>query len=276
VSENIGGQVRETKGIENSISTPYIEGPELADKLKQHVLEYPITILENQSVGSVKMGETKTMALKGGVRVHAPVVIAATGASWRKLGVAGETEYMGRGVAFCPHCDGPFYRDKEIVVVGGGNSGTEAALDLANICSKVTLLERNTAIKADQVLVDKVHRAGNIEVITSAQTQEILGDGQTVQGLRYKNLISGTETVMDVAGVFIQIGLVPNSSWIGDHLDVTSYGEIQVNERNQTSVEGVFAAGDVSTVPYKQIVIAMGEGAKAGLSAFEYLLKRPQ
>lgn len=274
VSENVGGQVKETKGIENLISTPYIEGPELAEKLREHVNAYPIDIIENQKVETVsRENGTNSLSLKGGLNLHAKSLIAATGARWRELNVPGEKEYLGRGVAFCPHCDGPFYKGKKIAVVGGGNSGVEAALDLAGICDHVTIIEFGEELRADQVLLDKVEAAGNIISITMGQTLEIEGDGKLVTGLKYKDRNTDEEKTLDLAGVFIQIGLVPNSAWVSDHVETTQFGEIVVNERNHTSVEGIYAAGDVSTVPYKQIVIAMGEGAKAGLAAFEHHLK---
>jgi len=275
VTENVGGLVRETKGIENLISTPYIEGPQLAHGLQKHLSQYPVDIYENQSVKGMAVGKQKALQLKGGLELQAKVVIAATGAKWKELNVAGEKEYLGRGVAFCPHCDGPFYKEKDIAVVGGGNSGIEAALDLAGICKKVTVLEFGAMIKADKVLVDKLSATPNISVITDAQTLEIVGDGKTVTRLVYLNRKNHQQESLELAGVFIQIGLVPNSTWIAGHVETTKYGEIVINEKTATSAAGIFAAGDVSTVPYKQIVIAMGEGAKAGLSAFEYLLKAP-
>lgn len=273
VTENIGGLVRETKGIENLISTPYIEGPELANKIKEHLAEYPIDIFENQRIIATKIEEKKYLTLKGNLNLKAPVLIAATGAKWRELKVPGEKEYLGKGVAYCPHCDGPFFKNKEIAVVGGGNSGVEAALDLANICSKVTILERSSKVKADQILVEKLNERSNIEILYNAQTKAIKGNGSTVSSLNYVDQESGESKKLPLSGVFIQIGLVPNSQWLEDSVATTSYGEIIVNEKNETNEKGIFAAGDVSTVPYKQIVVAMGEGAKAGLSAFEYLLK---
>lgn len=274
VAENIGGQVRETKGIENQIGVPYTEGPQLAEQLRDHVQAYDIAVLENQRVEAVSIEDgTKAMNLKGGLQLKTPTIIAATGARWRELGVPGEKEYLGRGVAFCPHCDGPFYKDKEIAVVGGGNSGVEAALDLAGICAKVTLIEYRDALKADQVLLDKVEAAENIEAITMAQTLGIEGDGKKVTGLSYRDRTTEQEHTLDLTGVFVQIGLVPNSAWISDHVETTAFGEIVIDEKNHTSTAGIYAAGDVSTVPYKQIVIAMGEGAKAGLSAFDHVLK---
>lgn len=273
VSENIGGLVKETKGIENLISTKYIEGPELAQSLRDHMEAYPIEVMENQRVSSVEVvNGMKHLSLRGGVSVEAPALIAATGARWRELDVAGEKEYLGRGVAFCPHCDGPFYKNKDIVVVGGGNSGVEAALDLAGICRKVTLLERGERVKADKVLADKLFARSNVEVITMAETVEIVGDGQKVKALKYRNKQNQEVHELALSGVFIQIGLVPNSSWIASQVETTAHGEVSINERCETNVEGIYAAGDVSTVPYKQIVVAMGEGAKAGLKAAEHLM----
>ena len=273
VTENIGGLVRETKGIENLISTPFIEGPQLAENLKQHLNQYEVDIFENQRVENIELNDRKGLELKGGLKLHTKALIAATGAKWRELNVPGEKEYLGRGVAFCPHCDGPFYQGKVIAVIGGGNSGVEAALDLAGMCKKVTLFERGKSVKADRVLVDKLEANEKIEVITEAQTTEILGDGEKVVAMSYQNLRTGDSHEIALAGIFIQIGLTPNSNWIKDYVDTSPFGEIEINEKTSTSQDGIFAAGDVSTVPYKQIVVAMGEGAKAGLSAFEYCLR---
>jgi alkyl hydroperoxide reductase subunit F len=236
-------------------------------------MEYKVDIYENQHVENIQNDKKKTINLKGGLALQTTALVAATGAKWRELNVPGEKEYMGRGVAFCPHCDGPFYQDKEIAVIGGGNSGVEAALDLAGICSKVTLIEFGPEIRADRVLLNKLESNPKIEIITEAQTKEVQGDGEKVTGLKYTDLKDQSDKVIPLSGVFIQIGLVPNSEWIKDHVETTKYGEVVINERTATSTEGIFAAGDVSTVPYKQIIVAMGEGAKAGLSAFEYYLK---
>jgi len=275
VAENIGGQVRETKGIENQIGTAYIEGPQLAEQFRNHIDAYDISVYENQRVLNVEDDGSQGygIQLKGGLYIQAKSIIAATGARWRELNVKGEKEYLGKGVAFCPHCDGPFYKGKEIAVVGGGNSGVEAALDLANICSKVSILEYGPELKADRILLEKVNASENIEVITEAKTLEIVGDGSVATGLKYENMRDGESVTVPLAGVFIQIGLVPNSSWLNGVVDMTDQGEIKIDECNRTSASGIFAAGDVSTVPYKQIVIATGEGAKAGLSTFEYHLK---
>lgn len=275
ISENVGGQVKETKAIENRIGSLSIQGPELAEELRNHILDYDIRLLENQKVESVKKErESFKIELKAGLSIVTKSIIAATGARWRELNVPGEKEYLGNGVAFCPHCDGPFFKNKEIAVVGGGNSGVEAALDLANICKKVTLLEYGGYLMADQLLVEKLLKHPSIEVITDAKTNKIIGDGKTVTALEYFDLKNEEDKLLNVSGIFIQIGLLPNSSWLENEVELSDFGEVVINERNQTSTPGIFAAGDVSTVPYKQIVIAMGEGAKAGLSAFEYLLKQ--
>jgi len=273
ISENIGGQVKETKGIENFIATPYTEGPKLAADLAAHLAAYPVEVLENQRVVGVSGEGTKTLTLKSGLVVKARALIAATGARWRELGVPGEKAYLGRGVAFCPHCDGPFYKGKDVAVIGGGNSGVEAALDLAGICKSVTVVEFADTLKADQVLLDKIDAAANISVITGARTTSVDGDGAKVTGLTYEDRASETSHNLAVDGVFVQIGLVPNGKWLADWVETTRFGEVVVDDRGRTSRPGVFAAGDMTTVPFKQIVVAMGEGAKAGLGAFEYLLK---
>jgi alkyl hydroperoxide reductase subunit F len=200
--------------------------------------------------------------------------VLATGARWRNLGVPGEFEYRNRGVAYCPHCDGPLFKGKRVAVIGGGNSGVEAAIDLANIVGHVTLIEFDAGLRADQVLQDKLRSLANVTIHTSAQTSEIVGDGERVSGLVYKNRVSGQEHAVELDGVFVQIGLVPNSEWLEDSgVDLSRHGEIEIDARAATNLPGVFAAGDVTTVPYKQIVIALGEGSKAALSAFDYIIR---
>lgn len=269
LAEKIGGQVSETKGIENLISVPYTEGPQLSDQLHKHVLEYPVQILENRRVKSISKDSPKKIELESGEFLTAQQVIVTTGAKWRELGVPGEKEYMGRGVAYCPHCDGPYYKGKKVAVVGGGNSGVEAAIDLAGIVKEVVLFEYNSDLKADKILVDKLLSMSNVSVVTNAKTQEITGNGQKVVGLSYQD--RKTEKLVEVAldGVFIQIGLVPNSQFLKDSVELSKYGEIVIDEKCRTSTPGIYAAGDVTTTPFKQIIIAMGEGAKAALAAFE-------
>ena len=270
IAERIGGQVKETVGIENLISVPSTTGSQLADNLKTHMSQYPIDLLEHRQIEKIELdGKDKVLTAKGGERFSAPAVIVATGASWRKLNVPGEAEYIGRGVAFCPHCDGPFYKGKQVAVVGGGNSGIEAAIDLAGICSKVTVLEFMDELKADQVLQEKLKSLPNVEVLVHSQTTEVVGNGDKVTGIRVKDRKTEEERVISLDGIFVQIGLVANSGIFRDVVEVNRPGEIVIDAHCRTNVPGIYAAGDVSTVPYKQIIIAMGEGAKAALAAFE-------
>ncbi len=270
VAERVGGQVKDTVGIENLVSVPYTTGTELADNLRTHMSKYPIDILEHRSIEAVNFGGAKKeIRVKGGETFVAPAVVIATGAGWRKLGVEGESKYIGRGVAFCPHCDGPFYAGKHVAVIGGGNSGVEAAIDLAGICSKVTLLEFGDALRADGVLQEKARSLSNVKIFTLSQTTEVIGDGEKVTGLRVKDRSTDEERIVNLDGVFVQIGLSANSAPFADAVERTPQGEIVVDAHCRTTVKGVYAAGDVTTVPYKQIMISMGEGAKAALSAFE-------
>lgn len=270
VAEHIGGQVQETVGIENLISVPYITGAQLAGALKEHIAHYPVQVFENRRIEKVDLkSKQKAIEVVGGETFVAPSVIIATGASWRKLNVAGESEYIGKGVAFCPHCDGPFYKGKHVAVIGGGNSGIEAAIDLAGICSKVTVFEFLDTLKADQVLQEKAKSLPNVEIFTSSQTVCVQGDGSKVTSIRVKNRTTGEERDYPLDGIFVQIGLAANSAPFRGQLDTTRIGEIKIDEACRTAIPGVYAAGDVSSVPYKQIVIAMGEGAKAALSAFD-------
>ena len=262
--------MKETVGIENLISVPQTTGAQLADALKSHLNHYPVELFEDRKIEQVALlGSRKTVTVSGGETFCAPAVIIATGASWRKLNVAGETEYISRGVAFCPHCDGPFYQGKEVAVVGGGNSGIEAAIDLAGICKKVTVFEFADTLKADQVLQDKARSLPNVTIFTSAQTTQVIGNGEKVTAIRVKDRRSGEERDHTLDGIFVQIGLAANSAPFRDALETTAIGEIKIDAFCRTAVPGVYAAGDVSDVPYKQIVIAMGEGAKAALSAFD-------
>lgn len=269
VTQRVGGQVQETLGIENLISVQRTEGPKLASDLLNHLRTYPVEVLEHRKVEELHNGAEKEIRLKGGEILRAPAVIIATGAKWRELGVPGEKEYLGRGVAFCPHCDGPFYKGKRVAVIGGGNSGVEAAIDLAGICSHVTLVEFMAELKADDVLVKNLRALSNVVVITNARTAEVVGDGSRVTALRYQNRATEVVEELKLDGVFVQIGLVPNSALVKNLVDTNRFGEIVVDAKGHTSAQGIYAAGDVTTVPFKQIVIAMGEGAKAALTAFE-------
>ena len=270
VAERIGGQVKETVGIENLISVPKTTGNELANNLKTHLLRYPVDLLEHRKIEKVEvLGKQKIVTTSVGEKFLAPALIIATGASWRKLNVPGEAEHIGRGVAFCPHCDGPFYKGKHVAVVGGGNSGIEAAIDLAGICSKVTVFEFMNELKADSVLQDRLKSLPNVEVFVSSQTTEVIGNGDKLTALRIKDRKTEEERLVELDGVFVQIGLSANSSVFRDIVETNRPGEIMIDAHCRTNVTGIYAAGDVSTVPYKQIIISMGEGAKAALSAFD-------
>ncbi|MDR1683514.1 MAG: alkyl hydroperoxide reductase subunit F [Candidatus Symbiothrix sp.] len=270
LAERIGGQVKETVGIENLIGTPYTTGSRLAENLRTHLEQYPIDILENRRIENASIeGKNKILQTVGREQFAAPALIIATGASWRKLNVPGESEYIGRGVAFCPHCDGPFYQDKHVAVVGGGNSGIEAAIDLAGICSKVTVFEFADELKADNVLQEKAKSLPNVDIFVSSQTTEVIGNGEKVTGIRIKNRKNDEESIVDLDGIFVQIGLIPNSLLFKDLLATNRCGEIEIDKHNRTSQTGIYAAGDVTDIPYKQIITSMGEGAKAALSAFD-------
>ncbi|MBC3931109.1 alkyl hydroperoxide reductase subunit F [Undibacterium curvum] len=275
VAERFGGQVLDTMSIENFVSVTETEGPKFAAALEQHVKTYDVEISNLQRAEKLiqKDGMTEVQ-LASGATLKAKSVILATGARWREVNVPGEKEYRNHGVAYCPHCDGPLFKGKRVAVIGGGNSGVEAAIDLAGIVSHVTLLEFAAELRADAVLQRKLHSLPNVTVITQAQTSEIHGDGQKVNGISYKNRSDDSIHRIDLEGVFVQIGLVPNTEWLKDTLNLSRHGEIEVDVRGQTSLPGVFAAGDVTTVPYKQIVIAVGEGAKAALSAFDHLIRQ--
>lgn len=270
VAERMGGQVKETVGIENIISVPYTTGEKLAADLQKHIAEYSIEVFDQRTIDRVDLqGNVKKVYAIGGEVFESKSLIIATGASWRKLNVPGESDYMGRGVAFCPHCDGPFYQGKDVAVIGGGNSGIEAAIDLAGICRKVTVIEFADTLKADEVLQHKAQSLENVEIFTSSQTTEVIGNGSKMTALRVRNRKTNEEQEMPFDGVFVQIGLAANSKPFADQLETSPIGEIKIDERCRTSIPGVYAAGDVSTVPYKQIIIAMGEGAKAALTAFD-------
>ncbi len=269
LAERFGGQVQDTKGIENLIGVKYTEGPQLAAQLAGHMSEYPIKTLEFRRVASIEPGAQKTIHLEGGEFIKTKSIIVATGAKWRELGIPGEKEYIGRGVAFCPHCDGPYYKGKKIAVVGGGNSGVEAAIDLAGIVKEIVLFEYMDTLKADKVLVDKLKSLPNVSIVTEARTAEVIGADGKVTALMYENRKTKEMIKVDLDGIFVQIGLLPNSGFIKDVVETTKFGEIVIDAKGRTNVPGIYAAGDVTTVPYKQIIIAMGEGAKAALAAFE-------
>jgi alkyl hydroperoxide reductase subunit F len=270
VAQRLGGQVQETVGIENLISVPYTEGRQLAADIEKHLRAYAIDVLDNRKVEHiVDLGKQKELRIQGGEVLRTGALILATGAKWRELGIPGEKDYLGRGVAFCPHCDGPFYKGKRVAVVGGGNSGVEAAIDLAGVCAHVTLVEFAEHLKADDVLVRNLRNLPNVAVITNARTTQVIGNGQTVTALRYQDRPSEKEHEVALDGVFVQIGLIPNSAVVKDLVTINRMGEVIIDERCRTSRAGIYAAGDVSSVPFKQIVIAIGEGAKAALTAFE-------
>ena len=277
-AERFGGQLHDTLGIENLPGTPYTEGPKLAGELKRHVGEYDIDLMDLAKavklVPAKQEGGLHTVELGNGASLKARSLILATGARWRNLGVPGEAEYRNKGVAYCPHCDGPLFKGKRIAVIGGGNSGVEAAIDLAGVVGHVTLIEFDSKLRADEVLQAKLRSMANVEIITNGQTTEILGAEGKVNGLRLKDRESGEERTIELEGVFVQIGLVPNTEWLEESgLELTKHGEIATDEEGRTNLPGVFGAGDVTDVPYKQIVVAMGEGSKAGLSAFDYLIR---
>jgi len=276
-AERFGGQVLDTMAIENFISVNETEGPKLARALENHVREYDVDIMNLQRAAQLvpaeKAGGLHEIKLENGGSLKAKTLILATGARWREMNVPGEQEYRGRGVAYCPHCDGPLFKGKRVAVIGGGNSGVEAAIDLAGIVAQVTLLEFDSQLRADAVLQKKLFSLPNVSVITSALTSEVTGDGQKVTGLTYKDRNSSEFHSLALEGIFVQIGLLPNSDWLKGSVELTSRGEIIVDARGETSLPGIFAAGDVTTVPYKQIVIAVGEGAKASLSAFDHLIR---
>jgi len=274
-AERIGGQLLDTAGIENFISVKETDGHNLATALEQHVSAYDVDVMNGQRAAQLIPGELIEVKLTSGAVLKAKSVIIATGARWREMNVPGEREYRNRGVAYCPHCDGPLFKGKRVAVIGGGNSGVEAAIDLAGLVSHVTLIECEAQLRADAVLTRKLADLTNVTVLRSAQTTEVMGDGQRVTGLVYKDRQSGAAHTVELAGIFVQIGLVPNTDWLRGAVKLSSRAEIEVDARGQTSMPGVFAAGDCTTVPYKQIVIAMGEGAKASLSAFDHLIRSP-
>lgn len=275
-AERFGGQVLDTMAIENFISVKETEGPKLAAALEQHVREYEVDIMNLQrATALVPAGGDGLVEirLENGASLKSRSVILSTGARWRQMNVPGEDQYRNKGVAYCPHCDGPLFKGKRVAVVGGGNSGVEAAIDLAGIVTHVTLLEFDDRLRADEVLQKKLRSLGNVTIITSALTQEVLGDGQKVTGLVYQDRVGGDSHRVELEGIFVQIGLLPNTEWLKGSVALSPRGEIVVDDRGQTSVPGVFAAGDCTTVPYKQIIIAMGAGSTAALSAFDHLIR---
>lgn len=275
VADRFGGQVKDTMGIENLISVKYTTGPELTGSLVSHLDEHEVTKKEHIRVEKIEKGPIKTITLSNGEVFKTRSIIVATGANWRELGVPGEKENIGNGVAYCPHCDGPFYKGKDVAVIGGGNSGVEAALDLAGIVKSVTVYEFLPELKADQVLVDQLYKRDNISVVKNAATKQVIAENGKVTAIEYIDRATDEVHQQTLQGIFVQIGLVPNSSVVKGVVDLTKYGEIIINEKGATSEEGIFACGDVTTVPYKQIVVAMGEGSKASLAAFDYLLMNP-
>lgn len=277
LAERFGGQLLDTMGIENFISVRHTEGPHLVSALEQHVKDYEVDLMPLQRatrlVPAATAGGLIEVHLENGASVRSRTVILATGARWRQMNVPGEDLYRNRGVAYCPHCDGPLYKGKRVAVIGGGNSGVEAAIDLAGIVSSVTLIEFDTALRADAVLQRKLRSLPNVTVLVNAQTTEVLGDGARVTGLAYKDRSTGMSSMVELEGIFVQIGLIPNTEWLKGDIALTARGEIEVDAKGATSLPGVFAAGDVTTTPYKQIIIATGEGSKAALSAFDHLMR---
>ena len=279
LAERFGGQVLDTMGIENFISVSRTEGPKLAASLEAHVRDYEVDVMNLQRaeklIAAPTPGGLHEVVLANGASLKARALILSTGARWRQMNVPGEDDYRNKGVAYCPHCDGPLFKGKRVAVIGGGNSGIEAAIDLAGIVAHVTVLEFDPALRADAVLQAKLASLHNVRVITSARTTEVLGDGEKVSGLTYEDRTTGTIHTVELEGIFVQIGLVPNSEWLKGALALSPRGEIEVDARGATSLPGVFAAGDVTTAPYKQIIISMGDGATAALSAFDYLIRLP-
>lgn len=279
VAERFGGQTLDTMGIENFISVQETQGPTFAAAMEQQVRSYGVDIMNSQRVTAIepapKPGGEITVTLSNGAALKSRSVVLATGARWRNVNVPGEDEYRNKGVAYCPHCDGPLFKGKRVAVIGGGNSGVEAAIDLAGVVAHVTLIEFADQLKADAVLVNKLKSMKNVEIHTGAQTTEITGADGRVNGLAYKDRASGKAHHVALEGVFVQIGLVPNTEWLRGTVELSKYGEILIDDKCATSLPGVFAAGDVTTVPYKQIIIASGEGSKAALSAFDHLIRSP-
>lgn len=272
VVETFGGQVLETLGIENVIGTPYIEGPQLMRQVEEHVKQYDVDIMKGQRATAITKSDLIEVTLENGAQLKAKTAILSTGARWRAINVPGEKEFKNKGIAYCPHCDGPLFKDKEVVVIGGGNSGIEAAIDLAGVAKHIYVLEFLPELKADQVLQTKLHSLDNVTVITNAATKEITGSSQ-VEALTYTDRLTNEEHTLKVEGVFILIGLMPNTEWLQDSLELNQRGEILVDGHGATNVPGIFAAGDCTDSIYKQIIISMGSGATAALGAFDYLIR---
>ncbi len=278
VAERFGGQVSDTMAIENFISVKATDGPKLVANLEQHVLDYDVDLVKTQRAANIVSAKDSDsglieVTLESGAVLKSRSVILATGARWREMNVPGETAYKGKGVAYCPHCDGPLFKGKKVAVIGGGNSGIEAAIDLAGIVEHVTVLEFSDVLRADDVLLQKARSLSNVTIIKNAATTQVLGDGSRVNGLTYTDRLTGDSHKVALAGIFVQIGLLPNTDFLKGSLDLSDRGEIEIDARGQTSMSGVFAAGDVTTTPYKQIIIAMGAGATAALSAFDHLIR---
>ena len=273
VAERFGGQLMDTLGVENFISIKATDGPKLVQGLEEHVRDYDVDVMRLQRASHLIPGEFIEVQLENGASVKSRSVILATGARWREMNVPGEQQYRNKGVAYCPHCDGPLFKGKRVAVIGGGNSGVEAAIDLAGLVAHVTLLEFDVQLRADAVLQRKLHSLPNVTVITQALTTEVTGDGSKVDGLLYTDRASGEARRIDLEGIFVQIGLLPNTDWLKGTLALSARGEIEIDARGQTSVPGVFAAGDCTTVPFKQIIIAMGAGSTAALGAFDHLIR---
>ncbi len=276
-AERFGGQVLDTMAIENFISVPYTEGPKLAAALEQHVHEYEADVMNLQRatklLPAADEGGLVTVELESGASLSARTVVLSTGARWRHMNVPGEDEYRNKGVTYCPHCDGPLFKGKRVAVIGGGNSGVEAAIDLAGVVAHVTLIEFDSVLRADEVLQRKLRSLPNVDVIVSALTTEVVGDGDKVTGLVYTDRTDDSSHQVALDGIFVQIGLLPNTEWLEGAIELSPRGEVVIDDRGQTSVPGVFAAGDCTTVPYKQIVIALGAGSTAALSAFDHLIR---
>ena len=276
VAERFGGQVLDTMEIANFVSVTHTEGPQFAVALEEHVKDYEVDIMNRQRADKlVANGDLVEIKLANGATLKSKTIVLATGARWRNMNVPGENEYRTKGVTYCPHCDGPLFKGKRVAVIGGGNSGIEAAIDLAGVVAHVTVLEFDSKLRADEVLQRKLRSLTNVDVILSAQTTEVLGDGAKVTGLKYTDRTSGESHELELAGVFVQIGLLPNTDFLKGTLALSPRGEIEVDAHGRTSMPGVFAAGDATTTPFKQIVIAAGEGAKAALSAFDHLIRAP-
>lgn len=273
VVETFGGQVLETLGIENVIGTPYVEGPQLMRQVEDHVKQYDVDIMKGQRAKSIQKNDLIEVKLENGAQLKAKTAILSTGARWRAINVPGEKEFKNKGIAYCPHCDGPLFKDKEVVVIGGGNSGIEAAIDLAGLAKHIYVLEFLPELKADQVLQDKLYSLSNVTVITNAATKEITGSSH-VEALTYTDRLTNEEHTLNVEGVFILIGLMPNTEWLSGTVELSDRGEILVDKHGATNVDGIFAAGDCTDSAYKQIIISMGSGATAALGAFDYLIRQ--